>query len=100
MGDGRELVRRRVEDFPGFLIMSQTFDGSTFRIAIDRADPRVTVSAELLYEIGANTEARERWGTEVDGDLLRIGDDDGRRFVYRLVDYVPERSVWLAEWVD
>jgi len=69
------------------------------RIYVDRADPRILISDELV----------EQWRTRhglfchpavtLDGDAATIRAAN-RTVVYRLTEHVPEWRAWTAEWPD
>jgi hypothetical protein len=77
--------------------------GPPERFTIDRADPRVLVSAALLDEI-KNARPGEffafdgRPHAELDGDLLKIYGDN-RTVIYRIGDK-HDRWNYVAEWPD
>lgn len=70
-------------------------------LIIERADPKIWVSAEFLAEVECGTPAREdgRPYAEIDGDLLRINADN-RTVVYRLGEHHLAMDVYEAEWPD
>ena len=76
-------------------------------VRIDRADPRIMVSAELLAQVfGAPaagvtlTMADGPNGTPFfDGAVLRI-EGVNRTVIYRMVQYVPAVHGYVAEWPD
>ena len=69
------------------------FDDGTIRI--ERADPKILVSAELLDEL--------RYGCNphviLDGNVLRIIAAN-RRVIYRIGEKVPDLHAFYAEWPD
>lgn len=83
------------QDFPGEVVMSRYDDPATGvpRLRIDRADPRVLFTAELL-DRSDTAPALTR-----DGDLVRIVADN-RTVIYRLVGYDAPTHCYKAEWPD
>jgi hypothetical protein len=81
-------------------------------LRIDRADPRILISAPLLYEIadGGSPWAtvsrepppRDRYDGHgaMEGALLKIHGDGGRTVLYRIVEYVPRIHAYICEWPD
>lgn len=81
-------------------------------IRIDRADPRILISAEVLDAIvkdcwqggSFSPEPPNAWldlagCTTYDGALLKINGVN-RKVVYRIVTYVPRVRGFIAEWPD
>jgi len=64
-------------------------------LKILRADPKVRVAAELMYDIQLGTP----W-TRLDGDVLTPWDDFGNRFIYRVGAYDLESHTYSMEWSD
>ncbi|MBC6460685.1 hypothetical protein [Actinomadura sp. HBU206391] len=77
--------------------------GPPERFTIDRADPRILVSAGVLEEI-RNAQPGEfltfdgRPRAELDGDLLKIYGDN-RTVIYRIGEK-HDRLNYVAEWPD
>lgn len=70
------------------------------QLLVGRADPRVKIVGDLVRE--AQTRPSRFNGSpylEQDGDLLRINGDN-RKVVYRLVAYLKDEDMYLAEWPD
>lgn len=65
-------------------------------IRVDRADPRLLISGELVRE-GLRGELHP--DVDLDGDRLVINGVN-RRVVYRLGAYRPDQDVYEAEWPD
>lgn len=90
-------------DLPrGECIMTQLYDEHRQRagIRIDRADPRILISAELLEMIGRGEGApgislEPHWT----GGILKISGVN-RTVIYRVTDYVPRVHGYIAEWPD
>lgn len=68
-------------------------DGS---IRVDRADPRILISAEFIDEIRAGNHHPD---VRLDGDLLHI-DADNENVIYRIGDKHPTQDAYCAEWPD
>jgi hypothetical protein len=103
-------------DLPrGECICTRLDDGS---IRVDRADPRVLISGELLDAIAVNsaivdgTEAfalnarldtagcmPPPWRATYVGGVLRI-EGVNRTVVYRITDYLPRIHGYIGEWPD
>lgn len=79
----------------GDCIVTEAIDGS---LHIDRADPRVLISAELLDQI---KDGRAVAAVTLDGDLFRIAGTN-RTVVYRIGEKVPDLNLnaYYAEWPD
>lgn len=63
---------------------------------IDRADPRILISAELVEQL------RDRqWDpiAVLNGHLLRIGGTN-RTVIYRIGEKTPDGLAYVAEWPD
>lgn len=80
----------------------ETTDGSTFRI--DRADPRILISAELLNDVARNPAdgVSLNWPLGnfwLTGSVLRI-EAVNRTVVYRIGERVPAVNGYIAEWPD
>ena len=70
------------------------------RLLVKRADPRVKIVGDLVREAQtARPGLDDRPLAQVDGDLFRINADN-RTVVYRLVEYLEDEDVYLAEWPD
>jgi hypothetical protein len=65
------------------------------RVDINRADPRVVISAPI---VDAARSGASPW-TSVDGDVLRI-EASNRTVAYRLGEYEHERFGYVGERVD
>lgn len=65
------------------------------RLFIDRADPRVLVSAAAVEAARSGDSA---W-TSMDGEVLHVKATN-RSVAYRLGDYVPERFGYVGEMVS
>jgi hypothetical protein len=91
--------------------MTRLDDGS---LRIDHADPRILISAPLLYEIldghipgtsGTVTLSepppRHHWDGRgrMEGALLKIGGVN-RTVIYRIGEYVPDAHAYISEWPD
>lgn len=61
-------------------------------LRVDRADPRILVSAELVEQLMGPDLA-------IDGHLLRI-EGFNRTAVYRIGEKVPNMFAYYAEWPD
>jgi hypothetical protein len=74
------------------------FDGP--RLCIDRADPQVVISCELLDEI-AKAQARDMSmpGVSLTDGVLRI-EAVNRTVLYRIGEYLPSIHAYAAEWPD
>lgn len=89
------------QDLPrGDCIMTTLADGS---IRIDRADPRILISAELLDAI-VDDPPPHAWldfsgCTTYDGAVLRICAVN-RTAIYRITGYIPQIRGYIAEWPD
>lgn len=80
-------------------------------IRIHQADPRILISAVLLYEIAdgsspyagvtAEPPPREHWDGHgaMEGALLKI-QGVNRTVIYRICEYVPRIHAYIAEWPD
>ena len=85
---------------PGECILTRWIDGS---ISIDRADPRILISVEILDAVnGAGP--RSAWldlarCATYDGVLLKIHGVN-RTVIYRIGEYVPRVHGYIAEWPD
>jgi hypothetical protein len=66
------------------------------RLTVDRADPRVVVSAALLDEWRRGEGEPE---VTVNGDVLRIAAAN-RTVIYRIGEKVPHLHAYYAEWPD
>ena len=92
----------------GECILTTMADG---RVRIDHADPRVLISAPLLYEIADNgspwasvseePSPREHWDGHgaMEGALLKICGAN-RTVIYRIGEYVPRVHGYIGEWPD
>ena len=92
----------------GECTITRLADGS-FRI--DHADPRILISAPLLYEIADNGSPwasvsaepppREHWDGHgaMEGALLKICAVN-RTVIYRIGEYVPRIHGYIGEWPD
>jgi hypothetical protein len=89
-------------DLPqGECILTRLEDG---RLHIDRADPRIVISAELLNEavrqpadgVSVNWPPGCFWLT---GSTLRI-EGVNRTVVYRIGERIPAVNGYIAEWPD
>jgi hypothetical protein len=97
-------------DLPdGACITTRLDDG---RLRIDRADPRILISAELLVEIYVapmiGVSLAPEWPYRYppvhadgfwEGALLKVCGVD-RSVVYRIGEYVPRIRAYIAEWPD
>jgi hypothetical protein len=96
-------------DLPdGECICTRLDDGT---IRIDQADPRILISAPLLYEIAdgrspwasvsAEPPPREHWDGHgaMEGALLKIHGVN-RTVIYRIGEYVPRVHGYIGEWPD
>jgi hypothetical protein len=70
------------------------------RLQIDHADPRVTISAELLGEI-EDAQARDMAfpGVSLRDGVLRI-EAINRTVIYRIGEYLAPIHAYAAEWPD
>lgn len=108
MSDGLpELALRPGFPYPGglptgYCTLSRLTDG---RIHVDRADPRVLISAELVDQvmIGHLPHAVLDWTGPVQlgpvGALLKITGVN-RQVIYRLTEWMPAVRGYIAEWPD
>jgi hypothetical protein len=86
----------------GQLIAYAKFDErSQVGLVVERADPRILVTRELVETLQAAPEEAlfGRRFAEVDGGVLRILADNGT-WVYRLGDWDAARGCFEAEWPD
>ncbi|MEU8278216.1 hypothetical protein ACFYOK_37385 [Microbispora bryophytorum] len=81
-------------DNAGECIVTRHWDDGT--LTVDRADPRILISAELLDEFREGKRTPEVTVTE---DVLRI-EAANRTVIYRIGDKVPHLHAYLAEWPD
>lgn len=86
---------------PGHCVIRRELASLDDSLIIERADPKIWVSAEFLAEVecGTPTRAGGRPYAEIDGDLIRINADN-RTVVYRLGEHHFELDVYEAEWPD
>jgi hypothetical protein len=82
----------------GECIVTSLADGS---IRVDRADPRVLISGELLDDIMRHP-AEHAWceSTADDGGVLLKIEGVNRTVVYRVTEYVAPIHGYIAEWPD
>lgn len=77
------------------------FDDGTVRV--ERADPRILISAELLDSIARDQPPQARLdpvaSTTCSGAVLRITGVN-RTVIYRIGQYLPAVHGYLAEWPD
>jgi hypothetical protein len=66
------------------------------RLTVDKADPRVMVSGELLSELRDGKGAPE---IVIKGDVMRI-EAANRTVIYRIGEKVPDMFAYYAEWPD
>lgn len=82
----------RWRDYDGVFEMSRTADGS---LVIDRADPRIRVTAELLDDIRLGD-----WPcASLNDGVLRI-EASNRTVIYCIGEEVPAMFAYCAEWPD
>jgi len=67
-----------------------------YQLRIDRADPIIWVSPDVVAELLAR---QPETFVEVDGDLLTLAGAN-RTVVYRVGEYVPDRHVYVCRWPD
>jgi len=79
----------------GEFLATQIQDGATRRLFIDRADPRILISAAIIE---AARSGASPW-TSLDGDVLRI-EAENRTVVYRIGRKVHGAWCYEAEWPD
>lgn len=85
-----DLIRKQVGEC---IITRHWEDGS---LTVDRADPRIHVSAVLLEAVRRGDGDPE---VTLAGDVLRI-DAANRKVIYRIGEKDPELDVYHAEWPD
>lgn len=78
----------------GECILTRHWDSGA--LTVDRADPRVMVSAELLDEWRSGKGEPE---VTINGDVLRI-EASNRTVIYRIGEKVPDMYAYFAEWPD
>lgn len=66
------------------------------RLRVDRADPIIWVSAEIVERVRVNDHHPD---VTVDGDLLTIRASN-RTVIYRIGEYYPQRHCYLLTWPD
>lgn len=74
-------------------------DGS---IRIDRADPRILISAELVEAFRTDPHPAVQFdllGPGLSFALVKIHGVN-RKVIYRIVDYVPRVNGYIGEWPD
>ena len=72
--------------------------GSLMRLRIDRADPRVLITREMLFQMPA-PDPEWPWPATFDGNVVRIRGEN-RTVLYRIGQYLPDRDCYEAEWPD
>lgn len=102
-------IRSWAEDGFGELVFTIDDEDGRLRFVVDRADPRVLVTNELVGTLQAAPEFvlfgrrfAEMFAEVRDdswGYVLRILADNGT-WVYRLTWHDSARCLWLAEWPD
>lgn len=95
----------------GEVVLTCLFDGSGTQtgIRVDRADPRILISGELLDETARDPGppawldttgcAPPPYRATYAGAVLRI-EGVNRTVVYRVTGYVPAIHAYIAEWPD
>ena len=73
--------------------------GGLMRLRIDRADPRVLITRELLKEIPPPDPSGLNGPVTYDGNIVRI-QGENRTVIYRIGQYLPEENCYEAEWPD
>jgi hypothetical protein len=89
-------------DLPDGDCICTRLDGGQIRI--DRADPRILISAELLRLLGTDDQLQ---GVSLDlpvkktfvGALLKIRAVD-RTVIYAITEYVPSVNGYIGQWPD
>lgn len=77
-------------------------DDDTAHITVQRADPRSTITAELMERLRAGTAditAITPLRVDVTGNMISIHADNGD-WLYQVVGYDAERELYLVEWPD
>lgn len=81
----------------GELVLTRLDGGRALRI--DQADPRISISGQLVREALACGPAWITPGAELTSDRLVV-DGVNQRVVYRIGPYHPEGDWYEAEWPD
>lgn len=79
----------------GECVLTRIDDGP---IWVDRADPRILITVDLLRDIQAAQIRDDTWASLVDGVLTINGAN--RKVIYRLVGYDARSNCHYAEWPD
>ncbi len=89
-----------LDDYSGTCEMRRVTSAIEDSFQVLHADPRVKIVGDLVREAkSARPGLDDRPLAQVDGDLFRINADN-RTVVYRLVSYLENEDVYLAEWPD